>query len=83
MSRRVESKLYGLLEDKTIFFKPEPGIENFTFKIVINGPSKTIEVLFSESGFGLDNLPYQTSTESENTTWTSSSIWSKIRDTNF
>jgi len=51
INRRVESKLYGLMEDKTVQIKSEPGGAEFTFKVEIDGPSKTIKVQFSESGF--------------------------------
>jgi hypothetical protein len=73
LSRRIESKLYGLLEDKSIVFNPEIGKINLAFRIEIDEPSRTIKVLFSESGFGEKYLPYQTSTKNDESNWTSSS----------
>ena len=77
LSRRVESKLYRLLEDKSIVFNPEIGKNDLVFRITIDEPSRIINVLFSESGFGPKYLPYQMSTKKDETRWSSSSNWTR------
>lgn len=48
MRRQVDSKQRGKLADETITYSNKPPRSRFTFKIIIDEPTKTITPLFEE-----------------------------------
>lgn len=49
ISQRAEDSNLGLIGDETINITPEKGPNSFTFKIIVNEPTRTIKVLFEEA----------------------------------
>ena len=49
IQRNVDSRLHGPQEDKTVVLKPGDGLASLLFIIQMDGPTKTIKLLTSES----------------------------------
>ena len=47
--REIDSKFKGRISDEKIKFDGQQGPANFTFKVLIHGPTKTIEVKLKEA----------------------------------
>ena len=49
LRRQVDSKMKGRLSDETITYTNKPSTSRFTFKIIIDGPTRTITPVFEEA----------------------------------
>ena len=67
----MESRKFGLLEEKTLQLRPDTGGETFVFKIEIDEPSRKIRFLLDDGGFNKEQI-FTGSSKLDNASWNSS-----------